>query len=432
MGVLHGLWRTVAFSAVVAGTLMGCGDENPTVVPEPPRPLVLDVRDGGNQGDGRDLEIEVGIIGDAASVTELRLFVIADGDPTPTVGSSDVFSVLHLSTVPSLVSPGQDGQDHLGNPIQEGTPYRVMLTVVTETGVETNSSVSSRITLARTDIVRTLATVDGGTGGMETALDGSILMGDFGTQLGAGGTPGNRVFRITLDGQTSTFAQGLSGASGNALDAEGNLFQSNIAAGRISRITPAGSVSTFTASGLSAPVGVAIDGDTLYVANCGNDTISKVGPDGSAELFSSSGLLACPNGIAIGADGAFYVANFENGNLVRISRDNEASVFATFNTNNLGHVTAWGDRLYVAVRGAHQLASVATDGTITILAGTGTRGGRDGVALEATLSLPNDISVSADGTELYFNDVSPTAPGSAVLNPSIIRVLTLDQTGTGP
>ena len=178
-------------------------------------------------------------------------------------------------------------------------------------------------------------------------------------------------------------------------------------------------------------MGIALDGDTLYVANCGNDTVSRVDPDGTATLFSSSGLLACPNGIAIGPDDAFYVANFENGNLVRISRDNEASVFATFATNNLGHVTAWGDRLYVAVRGAHQLASVAMDGTITILAGSGTRGGRDGAALDATLSFPNDISVSADGSELYFNDVSPSTAGGAFLTPSIVRILRLDQTGPG-
>ena len=427
-----GFWRATVRMAGWCGVLAmgapGCDEQGPVELPEAPTPLVLDVLDVSNNGDGSDLSIQVGLTGEASSLLELRLFVIAGDDPPP-VGSSDTYSVLDLTSFPAFVSPGANGVDHEGNPIREGVTYHVMLSAVSAAGPTVNSFLSPQIVLATTDIVTTLATVQGGTGGMETDLDGSIFMADFGTQLG-GGTPGSRVFRITLDGQTSTFAQGLSGASGNALDGDGNLYQSNIAAGRISRITPTGVVSTF-ATGLSGPVGIALDGDTLYVANCSNDTISRVEPDGSTSLFSSSGLLACPNGLAIGPDDAFYVANFDNGNLVRISRDNEASVFATFNTNNLGHVTAWGERLYVALRGSHQLASVAMDGTITILAGNGVRGGRDGSALDASLSFPNDISVSADGTELYFNDVSPSTPGSNFLSPSVVRVLHLDQTGPG-
>ena len=59
----------------------------------------------------------------------------------------------------------------------------------------------------------------------------------------------------------SVFAsgEGLRGASGNAFDPHGNLFQSNFSAGSVVKIDADGVVTTF-AEGLRGPVGIALDG----------------------------------------------------------------------------------------------------------------------------------------------------------------------------
>jgi len=205
--------------------------------------------------------------------------------------------------------------------------------------------------------VTTLARIEAGSGGMELDLDGNVLMGDFGASLD--GPPGTQVYRMTPAGEVDVYADGLIGASGNALLPDGSL------------------------------------------------------------------LLSCPNGLAIPSDGNIYVANFGTHRLVRVDRAGKVSEFVSLTGNNLGHVTFANERLYVVLRTSNQLASVTLDGEVTIIAGTGDRGRRDGRALGATLSLPNDIAVSADGTILYLNDVVPTAE-SRVISPVLVRALVLE------
>ena len=223
----------------------------------------------------------------------------------------------------------------------------------------------------------------------------------------------------------SVFATGLVGASGNAFDSKGDLFQSNIGASRISRITPNGTVSTFVSQGISNPVGIAIDAeDNLFVANCGNNTITKVTSDGVSTQFSSSPLLSCPNGIALASDGNLYVANFGNGQVLRVEPNGSATTFANLPGNNNGHITFANGVLYVVARSAHRIYQLTLDGELTLLAGTGTRGLWDGAALDARLSLTNDIAVSPDGSILYFNDVV-NQTGGDVISPVVIRKLIL-------
>ena len=71
-----------------------------------------------------------------------------------------------------------------------------------------------------------------------------------GCKLGVGYIPGDKVFKVTPEGVVSVFATGLVGASGNAFDSQGNLFQSNIGAASISKIAPDGTVTPFSNTGL--------------------------------------------------------------------------------------------------------------------------------------------------------------------------------------
>ena len=89
------------------------------------------------------------------------------------------------------------------------------------------SSPTSEITLARTNLVVTLTDViQAGSGGLAVDKDGNIFAADFGNALSS--PPGTRIFEITPEGEVILVATGLVGASGNAFDSQGNLFQSNI------------------------------------------------------------------------------------------------------------------------------------------------------------------------------------------------------------
>ncbi|MEN8143765.1 MAG: hypothetical protein ABFS14_02335 [Gemmatimonadota bacterium] len=277
--------------------------------------------------------------------------------------------------------------------------------------------------LSAQNVVETLTEhIESGSGGMNVDAAGNIYAADFGYDL-SGPKPGTKVFRITPEGEVSVFASGFHGASGNAFDSKGNLFQSNIRAGTVSKITPDGSVSEFT-TGLNGPVGISIDpDDNLFVANC-RGFVTKTTPDGQTSRFSTSDLYKCPNGITLASDGNLYVANFGNGDVIKIDPEGNASRFATIRGNNNGHILFANGVLYVVARSAHQIYELSLDGDLTLLAGSGKRGLTDGPALEAELSLTNDIAVSTDGRTLYFNDVVHQE-GDQILSPIVIRKLIL-------
>ncbi|MDX1555301.1 MAG: NHL repeat-containing protein, partial [Xanthomonadales bacterium] len=268
-------------------------------------------------------------------------------------------------------------------------------------------------------------------GDLAVDADGDIYAADFGVLLN--NANGTTVYRVTPDGQFSVFATGFSGASGNTFDAQGNLFQSNIAASRVDRVTPAGVRSTFatSAAGISNPVGLAHDSSgNLYVSNCGNSTIQRVTPQGQGSLFSSFGLLSCPNGLTIDNDGNLYAANFNNGIIVRIAPDGSAAFFArtpggpTKSQGSNGHITFGNGRLYVVSNASHQVFELLLDGTLNLIAGSGVRGRQDGPLLQAQFSLPNGIALSPDGSTLHVNDSEGLLNNNDIA-PNVIRVIPL-------
>lgn len=284
-------------------------------------------------------------------------------------------------------------------------------------------------------IVSTLATFESGTGGLTVAPDGTLYHSDFGSKLGGPSKGGNRVFKITPQGEVSVFATSLRGASGSEWGQDGWLYQSNIGGNTVSRIDPKGKVETFSSGGLFNPVGIVQEpshdgqsGDFL-VANCGSGSIQRISPSGESTLWVKNSLLACPNGIVVDEQANVYTSNFMNGNVVEITPDGNTSVLATLPGNNNGHLFFHHNALWVVARSAHQIYRVDLDdenrGTVTLIAGSGEKGGKDGPALEATFCYPNDLGFSPDGTVLYINEVADTASTGQLLTPSRIRTIKL-------
>ena len=138
-------------------------------------------------------------------------------------------------------------------------------------------------------------------GGVAVDAVGNLYVADF----------GDIVWKIPPEAQPVVFAQGLYGSSGNAVDHQGNLFQSSYYGDFITKIDRTGRSTLFASTGLAGPVGIAIEKTTgdLYVANCRGNYIARIGGDGVASVFAKSDLFKCPNGIAFDSAGLLYVVD---------------------------------------------------------------------------------------------------------------------------
>lgn len=269
-----------------------------------------------------------------------------------------------------------------------------------------------------------VANLYGGTGGISVDKEGNIYSSDFGPFLGRVNDllPQCKIFKITPEGQVSLFADSIKGASGSDFDDEGNLYQSNIISKEITRITSAGEKSVYAADSLFSPVGVIVNPDGgLVVCNCGNNTLRKISTSGESTLYVKSDLLKCPNGITKDEAGNYYVANFYDGSVIKITPEGEASILAVIPGENNGHLKYRDGYLYVVARAAQQIYKVSLDGKIELFAGSGERGRADGPRLQATFNFPNDLDFSPDGKYMYVNEEADTLSDPRILTPTVVR-----------
>src|SRR5437899_1925058 len=117
----------------------------------------------------------------------------------------------------------------------------------------------------------------------------------------------NTIFKFTPVGVKSTFATGLGGPFGLAVDGFGNVFEANFNNGMIFKFTPAGVQSTF-ASGLNGPIALAFDASgNLFAADDVGNTIFKFTPAGAKSTFASG--LTQPSGLAFEPPSVAYDFN---------------------------------------------------------------------------------------------------------------------------
>jgi sugar lactone lactonase YvrE len=239
---------------------------------------------------------------------------------------------------------------------------------------------------------------------------------------------GESVYKVWPDGRWERFATGLYGTSGNAIDSQGRLLQSEFAGNRVARIERDGTVSTL-AEGLQGPVGIAVGpDDEFYVNNCRANTISRVSPEGVVEPFATSDLFNCPNGITRAHDGVLFVVNFSDGRVLQVDPAGGVEELAVVPGGGNGHVTIARGDLYVTSFQGHRIYRVTREGVVSPVAGSGTIGEVDGPALEAAFSFPNGIAAAPTQDRVYVNDYTNRFPPTAEAPPvpkSTVRQLTL-------
>jgi sugar lactone lactonase YvrE len=215
-----------------------------------------------------------------------------------------------------------------------------------------------------------------------------------------GTTAGGGVAGAVWDGGPAAFAF-LSGTTGVAVDASGNIYIADSGNNLIRKVSPTGSISTVagggtggdggpaTAARLSNPQYVAIDtSGNLFIAETSGNRVRRVSPAGTISTFAG--------GVVQGFSG--------DGGPATSALLNGPSSLALDTTGNL----------YIADAGNSRVRKVAPNGTISTVAGNGSAVvGADGTLATASAAAPTQIALDASGNlymteQVYVRRVSPS------------------------
>ncbi|QDK81764.1 hypothetical protein EXU85_25395 [Spirosoma sp. KCTC 42546] len=277
----------------------------------------------------------------------------------------------------------------------------------------------------------------------------------------------NRIRKVATDGTLTTVAgngttdfsgdngpaidAALNSPSGVAVDGTGNLFIADRTNNRIRKVATNGTITTVAGTGtygfsgdnvaaisadLANPTGVAVDGSgNLFIADAGNHRIRKVATNGTITTVAGNGTnsfggdngpatdaaLANPTGVAVDGSGNLFIADAGNHRIRKVatngtittvagngtngfSGDNGSATDAAL-TNPTGVAVDGMGTLFIADQTNHRIRKVTTGGTITTVAGTGTNGfdGDNGPATSAQLNTPSEVAIDGNGN-LFIDD----------------------------
>lgn len=177
----------------------------------------------------------------------------------------------------------------------------------------------------------------------------------------------------------------------------------------------------------AVPYDIATDAaGNAYVADSDNHRIRKIAPDGTVSTVAGTGepgfadgpaataQFNAASGVAVGPDGALYVADYGNNRIRKITFDQGVATVSTLAGNAApGFADGQGTAarfaapsdlavdpagvVFVADTDNNCIRRITPDGTVTKIAGSTTEGLADGDALEAQLSTPSDVAVDSRG-----------------------------------
>jgi trimeric autotransporter adhesin len=285
--------------------------------------------------------------------------------------------------------------------------------------------------------------------GVAVMAEGSILIADRGN---------HRIRRVAPDGTISTVAgtgnSGFSGDGGAATDArlnfpsglavtrDGSILIADTENNRIRMVTPDGKISTVAgttlgyggdggpaaSAKLSLPNGVAVTVDgSILIADTANQRIRRIASNGTITTVAGTGTrgfsgdagpavasrLNSPSGVVTGQDGSILIADTLNYRIRRVAQNGTISTIAGTGTRGFGgdggaatsavigftYSIAIADDGAILIGDSPRIRRIAPDGKISTLAGGGASGliGDGGQATEAGLSAPRGIAVMGDG-----------------------------------
>jgi streptogramin lyase len=184
-------------------------------------------------------------------------------------------------------------------------------------------------------------------------------------------------------------------------------------------------VSTLASGPFSDPFGVALAEDgTVYVSDGGDgNRILRIGPDGKVTVVAggregyadgpgASAAFNTPSALTLDRKGNLYVADTGNNAIRRVAPDGSVTTIA--GGGAAGYADGKGARarfngpvgiavdrkgvVYVADTYNDRIRRIATDGTVTTIAGGSQPGATDGAGATAAFDTPTALAVAGDGT----------------------------------
>jgi sugar lactone lactonase YvrE len=200
---------------------------------------------------------------------------------------------------------------------------------------------------------------------------GTVPANVYGSVSTLAGTAGSAGYN-NATGTAAKFNQPLTMVG----DASGNLYVCDFANNAIRKITPAGVVTTFAGSATGA------SGFT-------NGT-------GTGATFNG------PNAIAIDAGGNFYVADYSNNAIRKITSAGVVTTFATSTLNQPAGLAfnAAATTLYVTEQSGNDIKQITLAGVVSAYAGSGSTGSADGPLTSASFN--NLVDLNADNAGNLF------------------------------
>jgi sugar lactone lactonase YvrE len=236
------------------------------------------------------------------------------------------------------------------------------------------------------------------------AMDG-LSVGPDGNIYVSGG---QRVLRMTPDGEVSVFATGLGSGNDSGFDSRGNLYVADYRSSAVHKITPEGVMTTF-ASALDGPAGLWVDRDdnvlvTLYGANFSGTgaTVLSIAPDGTISTYASGGPLMDVVGIVGDERGQIYASNYSSGVIFNITGGNVSLLAGTGVGSNQLCYSRGG--IYVPSPVDDQIRRVDLDGAVDHFAGTTVRQTIDGPIDDAGFLRPSACDFAEHGRVMYVLD----------------------------
>ena len=282
--------------------------------------------------------------------------------------------------------------------------------------------------------------------GLTFGPGGSLYIADNGNR---------RIRKVAPDGTITTVAGsgdfGFSGDGGPAtaaalnspwdvaVDSMGNLYIAERFNGRVRKVDAQGIISTFAGTGdfgfagdggpavaaeIGFPSGVAVGiADEVYIAD--GRRVRVVDTEGNINTFAGGGTsmddgaptdyrLTTPSAVAVDSMGAVYISNQNGQEILRSTADFIEKIAGSGTRGFAGDggpateaLLHWpadvalddAGNLYIVEQSNQVVRKVATDGTITTVAGTGVRGSPtpDAPATESNLAEPQGVLVTRGG-----------------------------------
>jgi sugar lactone lactonase YvrE len=241
------------------------------------------------------------------------------------------------------------------------------------------------------------------------------------------------------DAKSASFSNPM----GVAVDSSGNVYVADSRNNLIRKVTPDGTVSTFAGSGKQGsadgkgvaasfffPTALATDTEgNVYVADTHNSRIRKITPDGMVSTFAGKPTklindikdtagMDHPSGIAVDKNGNVFVSDLNKDFIKKVTPDGKVSIIAgngdRGKKNGKGGAASFylpvglavdgNDNLYVCDSYNNMIRKITPDGTVTTIAGRSKKGSKDGKDTTASFWHPNSLIVDKSGN-VYVADM---------------------------